>query len=322
MDSFQEVMEGRPAGPSCSTRRWLRRPTSSNSDGVRAARPGSRPRGPSRAGGGARPPATAPRRTEKQSRGTTTRRSRRWSSSTPCAAASCPPRPPRHRAPADAGGRCARPAREGRVAVRGDEQADQVHRRERADRDRAGGPRAPGPRLESYRASRMAEPGVTDDFVRQPFALAQGGAGACTPRRRPGRVVAARGSIFDVVVDLRREPPTYGQWEGFALDDVDDRELDAPGGSLTGSASPARRRRDHKVSTDDDPEVERAIAYETSMSARVARGPRAAGLGTDRTALRLQDVAPELPFEPIDGRFTNYPFCQCGGPPWRSGTKT
>jgi dTDP-4-dehydrorhamnose 3,5-epimerase len=47
-------------------------------------------------------------------------------------------------------------------------------------------------------------------------------------------VRCARGEIFDVVVDLRRDSPTFGQWEGFALDDERLRVLYVPVGFAHG----------------------------------------------------------------------------------------
>lgn len=48
---------------------------------------------------------------------------------------------------------------------------------------------------------------------------------------RPGQaklVRCARGRVFDVAVDLRRDSPTFGQWEGHFLSDVDNRQLYVP----------------------------------------------------------------------------------------------
>jgi dTDP-4-dehydrorhamnose 3,5-epimerase len=46
-----------------------------------------------------------------------------------------------------------------------------------------------------------------------------------------GKLVrCARGTVWDVVVDLRRDSPTYGQWEGVELDDVQGLQLWIPVG--------------------------------------------------------------------------------------------
>jgi dTDP-4-dehydrorhamnose 3,5-epimerase len=43
-------------------------------------------------------------------------------------------------------------------------------------------------------------------------------------------VQCLRGRIFDAIVDLRRESPTYLQWEGFELTDRNHRQLFVPAG--------------------------------------------------------------------------------------------
>ncbi len=43
-----------------------------------------------------------------------------------------------------------------------------------------------------------------------------------------------RGKIFDVAVDLRRDSPTYGKWEGYVLDDEKHRQLYVPVGFAHG----------------------------------------------------------------------------------------
>jgi dTDP-4-dehydrorhamnose 3,5-epimerase len=50
-----------------------------------------------------------------------------------------------------------------------------------------------------------------------------------------GKLVrCARGSVWDVAVDLRRSSATFGQWRGFTLDDVDHRQLWIPVGFAHG----------------------------------------------------------------------------------------
>jgi dTDP-4-dehydrorhamnose 3,5-epimerase len=46
-----------------------------------------------------------------------------------------------------------------------------------------------------------------------------------------GKLVrCARGTVWDVVVDLRRSSPTFGEWEAFELDDVHGHQLYVPVG--------------------------------------------------------------------------------------------
>lgn len=50
-----------------------------------------------------------------------------------------------------------------------------------------------------------------------------------------GKLVrCARGSVWDVAVDLRRSSATFGQWRGFTLDDEDHRQLWIPVGFAHG----------------------------------------------------------------------------------------
>ena len=56
-------------------------------------------------------------------------------------------------------------------------------------------------------------------------------------------VRCARGAIFDVAVDLRRDSPTFGQWEGHELDDENHRQLFVPVGFGHGFLRPQRGRR-------------------------------------------------------------------------------
>jgi len=156
--------------------------------------------------------------------------------------------------------------------------------------------------LESYRRSKLAELGVDHDFVQDNhsrsargvvrgmhFAVGQGQAKL---------VRCARGSIFDVVVDLRSASPTYGQWEGFTLDDSEHRQLYVPVGFAHGFCVTSEIADvAYKCSTYYDPEVERAIAYDDpEIGIEWPAGLELKVSERDSQAPRLADVAPELPF--------------------------
>jgi dTDP-4-dehydrorhamnose 3,5-epimerase len=155
--------------------------------------------------------------------------------------------------------------------------------------------------MESYRASRMAELGVTHDFVQDNHSRSAKGVLRGMHFALDGQaklVRCARGSIFDVVVDLRRESPTYGQWEGFVLDDAEHRQLYVPGGFAHGFCVTSEVADvTYKVSTYYDPQVERAIAYDDpDVGIDWPGGLELKVSERDRQAPRLMDVAPELPF--------------------------
>jgi len=90
--------------------------------------------------------------------------------------------------------------------------------------------------LEAYRRSVFAELGVDEELVqdnhsRSRRAIVRG------MHFQPGQaklIRCARGSIFDVVVDIRRGSPQFAQWEGFVLDDVEHHQLYVPDGFAHG----------------------------------------------------------------------------------------
>lgn len=83
---------------------------------------------------------------------------------------------------------------------------------------------------------------------------------------QPGQaklVRAARGRIWDVAVDIRRDSPTFGQWEAFELDDVVHRQLFIPDGFAHGfCALTDLTDVCYKVSTLYDPAMERGVAWD------------------------------------------------------------
>jgi dTDP-4-dehydrorhamnose 3,5-epimerase len=92
--------------------------------------------------------------------------------------------------------------------------------------------------LESYRANVWAEHGVGDMFVQDNHSRSgQGvlrGMHFSVGAGQAKLVRCARGAILDVVVDLRRESPTYGEWEGHELSDDNARQLYVPIGFAPG----------------------------------------------------------------------------------------
>lgn len=92
--------------------------------------------------------------------------------------------------------------------------------------------------LESYVAERHAALGVPGPFVQENHSRSAQGVlrGLHWQWRVPqGKLVrCARGTIFDVAVDLRRSSPTFGQWAGARLDDLAHHQLWIPPGFAHG----------------------------------------------------------------------------------------
>jgi dTDP-4-dehydrorhamnose 3,5-epimerase len=88
--------------------------------------------------------------------------------------------------------------------------------------------------VETFRADVASSFGMPTEFVQDNHSRSrQGTLRGIHYQTHPGQgklVRVARGRVFDVVVDLRRGSPTFGEWEGVELDDVSGRMLWIPVG--------------------------------------------------------------------------------------------
>ena len=90
--------------------------------------------------------------------------------------------------------------------------------------------------LETFRASTLSELGVHDEFVQDNQSRSARGV-LRGMHFQPGMaklVRCARGSVLDVVVDLRPGSTAFGLWESFELDDRWHRQLYVPDGFAHG----------------------------------------------------------------------------------------
>ena len=92
--------------------------------------------------------------------------------------------------------------------------------------------------LETYRAADYAALGITTSFIQDNHSRSSRGTiRAFHFQADPGQaklVRVARGRAGDVVVDIRRSSPTFGEWEAFELDDERHLQLYVPVGFAHG----------------------------------------------------------------------------------------
>jgi dTDP-4-dehydrorhamnose 3,5-epimerase len=106
-----------------------------------------------------------------------------------------------------------------------------------------------------------------------------------------------RGRIWDVAVDLRRDSPTFGQWEGHELDDEMHRQFLVPIGFAHGFCVLSEVADvAYKLSSLYDPETEAGIAWDDPDVG--VEWPISEPLLSerDKTAPRLSEIADRLPW--------------------------
>jgi dTDP-4-dehydrorhamnose 3,5-epimerase len=155
--------------------------------------------------------------------------------------------------------------------------------------------------VETYSERSWRELGVEARFVQDNHSRSGGGIlRGLHFQLRPGQaklVRCVRGRIWDVAVDLRRDSPTYGRWEGYELDDSAHRQLFVPVGFghgfcvLSAEADVA-----YKLSSYFDPETEAGIAWDDPDVAIEWPVDEPGVSERDRSAPRLAEVADELPW--------------------------
>jgi dTDP-4-dehydrorhamnose 3,5-epimerase len=118
---------------------------------------------------------------------------------------------------------------------------------------------------ETYRESALADPGIADLWVQDNHSRSRRGA-LRGMHFQPGQaklVRCARGEIYDVLVDIRPDSPTYRQWEAVQLDDVALRTLYVPDGFAHGFCVTSDEADVvYKCSSYYDPAIERGFAHD------------------------------------------------------------
>jgi dTDP-4-dehydrorhamnose 3,5-epimerase len=161
---------------------------------------------------------------------------------------------------------------------------------------------------ESYRRNVYAELGIPEEFVQDNHSRSGHGivrgmhfqVGDGTAKL----VRCGRGAILDVLVDVRRGSPTFGEWEAFELTDENLHQLYCPIGFAHGFCVLSDTADVmYKQSAYYDGEIERGISYnDPDVAIAWPDGIELKPSQRDATAPLLRDIENELPFvyrEPV-----------------------
>ncbi|SDS29219.1 dTDP-4-dehydrorhamnose 3,5-epimerase [Paenibacillaceae bacterium GAS479] len=93
---------------------------------------------------------------------------------------------------------------------------------------------------ESYNEQKFRQAGIEHNFIQDNHSLSQepgtlrGLHYQLSPKAQTKLVRCISGAIYDVVVDLRKQSSTFGQWQGFILSEANKRQLLVPKGFAHG----------------------------------------------------------------------------------------
>ena len=155
--------------------------------------------------------------------------------------------------------------------------------------------------VETYRRSVLAEFGIEDEFVQDNHSRSRRGV-VRGMHFQPGMaklIRCARGAIYDVVVDLRRGSPTFGEWEGFELNDSLHHQFYCPDGFAHGFCVLSDIADVvYMTSAYYDPETESSFAYnDPAVGIEWPAGLDLSASRRDSNAPPLAAIVDSLPFE-------------------------
>ncbi|BAD66223.1 dTDP-4-dehydrorhamnose 3,5-epimerase [Shouchella clausii] len=123
--------------------------------------------------------------------------------------------------------------------------------------------------MESYNKDTFKEIGIEIDFIQDNHSLSQtpgtlrGLHYQLAPKAQTKLIRATKGAIYDVIVDIRKESSTYGQWQGFILTAENKRQLLVPKGFAHGFCTLVENTEvQYKVDELYSPEHDRGIAWD------------------------------------------------------------
>jgi len=155
---------------------------------------------------------------------------------------------------------------------------------------------------ETYRRNAYAGLGIPEEFVQDNHSRSRRGIVRGMHFQvgdgMSKLVRCGRGAIVDVLVDLRRGSPTYGEWEAFELNDENLHQLYCPigfahGFCVTSEVADVM----YKCSAYYDESIERGIKYDDPEIGIEWPNVELIPSERDATAPRLSEIADELPFE-------------------------
>jgi dTDP-4-dehydrorhamnose 3,5-epimerase len=155
--------------------------------------------------------------------------------------------------------------------------------------------------LETYARDEWKALGVDADFVQQNHSRSSHGTlRGLHFQTSPGQAKllrCARGEILDVAVDLRKDSPTFGEWEGHVLDDEGGRQLYVPIGFAHGFVVLSEVADVcYQVSSLYDPATEAGIAWDDPEVGVDWQVDEPLLSERDKTAPRLSEIADSLPW--------------------------
>jgi dTDP-4-dehydrorhamnose 3,5-epimerase len=153
--------------------------------------------------------------------------------------------------------------------------------------------------LETYRRSVYAELGIPEEFVQDNHSRSGHGIvrGMHFQQGMAKLVGCARGAILDVLVDLRRGSPTFGEWEAHELDDENHQQLYVPDGFAHGFCVTAETADViYKCSSYFDASIDRGFKYDDPEVGVDWPDIELIASERDAAAPLLSEIADELPF--------------------------
>jgi dTDP-4-dehydrorhamnose 3,5-epimerase len=155
---------------------------------------------------------------------------------------------------------------------------------------------------ETYRRSAYGDLGIRDEFVQDNHSRSVQGV-VRGMHFQVGNGVAklvrcARGAILDVVVDIRRGSPTFGEWEAFELSDENFHQIYCPVGFAHGFCVLSEQADVlYKQTTYYDGPLERGISYDDpDVAIAWPGGIDLKPSERDANAPLLSEIEAELPF--------------------------